>query len=310
MRAFDSLFQQLRGGIFPTLLLLWLIGSPLAARQIPPARIQEHVQTVTVSPNGKFTLQDRLVITIFRSEAADLAKLQVPYSSSIKVKNMAGTVHDLLGNTLYKFKKSDVEDFSNFSSFSIYEDNRVKVLDLRQTQYPYTATLEFEIELPNLYYVPNWVPQRYPSIPVEKASITYQYPKETEIRFLSRHLEEARHAQRQEGKLQVQSWEIGPLSAYTPEPMAVLEEQRKPMLLASPGKFSFDGNSGDLSSWEEMGRWFYALNADKRELSAQTKADVHALVAGLPDDVAKAEASTSTCRGGPATSAFSWESAG
>lgn len=250
-----------------------------------PAIIHQSSQEILVNKSGTFLQKNKINVTIIKSEASDLAVLDVGYSSKIKIRNMSGTVLDITGKPIYKSKKSDIQDFSNFSSFSVYEDNRVKILNLKQTRYPYTVEFEYEVEYPNLYYIPNWLPQPYPKVPVQTSSTSYTFPKENNIRFFSRNIDSESFSESVFPDSMVKmSWTLNNLSAYDQEPYVPANERETKILLASPSQFEYDGYKGDLSSWESMGSWFYQLNMGKNNLPDQTKIEIKTLVAGVDSE--------------------------
>mgnify|MGYP001627203214 CR=1 FL=1 len=256
-----------------------------------PAIVRNNIDEVLVEAGGKITYRKKTVFTIFNKSASELAILQVPYSNQIKVRSISGAVYDPLGKLLFKNKKSDIADFSNFSSFSIYEDNRVKVLNLQQVSYPYTVEFEYELELPNLYYLPDWVPQTWSIVPVEAASITYEYPANLNLRFFSKNilLEDVVTGQSGLGMIS-KTWKLDNISAFSVEPLMPADEQLFKRLYAAPSDFVYDGYTGNLSSWESMGAWIYSLNKGKNQISDQTKRDVMELISDKENDLEKIKA--------------------
>jgi hypothetical protein len=153
------------------------------------AVIRENIQEVRVDKTGKFFQKNRTVATIFKKDAEDLAVLAVDYNSLIKVKSISANAYDIVGKQIFKSKASDIKDYSNFSSFSVYEDTRVKLIDATRTEFPYTVELEYELEIGTLFYIPNWVPQATPKYPVMSARGSYTFFPDNPIRFLPRTLQ-------------------------------------------------------------------------------------------------------------------------
>lgn len=249
---------------------------------------RNHETTVTVNANGKVEKKVIDVYTILKAAANDLAVLQVNYSKDIKVKSISATVYDAKGKVIRSNKKSDIQDYSDFNSFSIFEDNRVKVLNMKEFRYPYTVQFEYEVEYPNLYYLPNWYPQPYKKLPVEKASISYLYPEGTNIRFFSKTIPyDVKEELSPSTGLKRKRWEIRDLEVFEEEPMQASEENQFPFLLAAASTFSFNGYKGDLSTWESMGQWFYQLNQGRDALPEETKNKVRELVKDANTDEEK-----------------------
>lgn len=254
------------------------------------AVIRENTQEVVVVNTGKFYLRSRTVATIFKKDAEDLAELAVDYSSVIKVKSISANAYDIVGKQIFRSKASDVKDYSNFNSFSVYEDNRVKMVDAKQTEFPYTVELVYELEIGTLFYIPNWIPQSYYKVPVMSARAVYSFFPDNPIRFFAKNIDtEGVRSTTPDGMTKV-VWELKNLSAYEPEPLVPVAESEAKVLFAAATYFDFDGFQGDLKSWENMGSWIYQLNKGKDELTETTKQDVARVVAGLGTDKEKVKA--------------------
>lgn len=255
-----------------------------------PAVIRENIQEVKVDKSGKFFLKQRMVATIFKKEAADLAVLSVDYSSVMKVKSISGNTYDIVGKQVFKSKASDIKDYSNFSSYSVFEDNRVKVIDASRLDYPYTVELEYEMEMGTLFYMPNWIPQPYPNFPVMLARASYSYFPDNPIRFYSKNIEPSLKKSRTQEGMIVDTWQLEKMLAYEPEPLVPVAEAEYKILYAAATQFTFDGYKGDLKSWANMGSWIFQLNQGKDQLPESTKKDVAGLVSGLDSDEEKVRA--------------------
>jgi len=277
--SFESMAQYAVSGINAD----WLIDASAVVRYTS--------QDVKVDQSGKISLTDKTAITILKSDANELAILSVPYSKMVKIKSISGTVYDGSGKVIDKGKKSKIQDYSNFSSFSIFEDNRVKVMDLKQYKLPYTVEFEYELELANLFYLPNWVPQNYSQVPVQKATATYEYPEEHNLRFFSKNIEgETTTLSPKTSGNKVKSWELNNIGKGTSESLMPDEDPKYMILYAAASTFDYDGYKGDLSSWESMGKWFYLLNEGKKNLSVKTKTEIRDLVAPYASDKEKVKA--------------------
>ncbi|SMD44021.1 protein of unknown function [Aquiflexum balticum DSM 16537] len=253
-----------------------------------PAIIQQRSQEILVNKSGSFLVKIKLISTILKKDGSDLAVLAVGYSSAIKIRNISGNVLDLSGNIIYRSKKSDFEDFSNFSSYAGYNDNRVKILNLKQVNYPYIVEFEYEVEYPNLFYLPDWTPQPNPKIPVQLASTSYSYPKDNKLRFFIKNIADDAFTESEmpDGMIK-KTWTLNNLPVFEPEPYVPLNYSGTKFLLASASTFDFDGYKGDLSTWESMGSWIHQLNMGKNNLSDKTKNEVADLIVGVDSEKEK-----------------------
>lgn len=253
------------------------------------AVIREDIQDIKVDKSGKFLLKSRTVATIFKKDAADLAVLAVDYSSVIKVKSISASAYDIVGKQIFKSKSADIKDYSNFGG-SVFEDNRVKVIDASQIEYPYTVELEYELEIGTLFFLPNWVPQSSPKYPVMLARGIYTFFPDNPIRFFAKNIAaEGTSSTTTDGMTRV-VWELANLPAFEPEPLVPTTESELKVVFAAATYFDFDGFRGDLKSWENMGSWIYQLNKGKDVLTDATKQDVARVISALGTDEEKVRA--------------------
>ncbi|SIT05081.1 DUF3857 domain-containing protein [Belliella pelovolcani] len=253
-----------------------------------PAVVRKSEHSSTVNSKGEISFKVKIAYTILKQEANELAVMDVNYSKSILFKSLSGKIFDPFGKEIKKSKKSDIQDFSNFSSFSIYEDNRQKVLDLKQFKLPYTVEFEYEVIYPNLYYINSWVPQNFPNIPVQHASVSYQYPKDIDLRFFSASSSiPVYKSQEVIGDSKVFALELSNLEILETEPLMPSPVNYLPILYVAPAQFDYDGYKGDLTSWKSFGYWINDLNKDKDALSDQMVSKIHELTSGLDNDIEK-----------------------
>jgi hypothetical protein len=82
------------------------------------------------------------------------------------------------------------------------------------------------------------------------------------------------------------TWSTTNKLALQLEPLAPYQEIL-PFVLIAPGSFAIDGNTGNASTWQDFGKWYYELGANTRELPDAAKAEVDALVDGITDEEEK-----------------------
>ncbi len=110
------------------------------------AVIRDSKTEIKISNTSKLVWHEYKAITIFNVKGNRNGIEAVYYDKLSKVNFFKGTVYDAQGNVIKRLKGNEIEDQSAVSGFSLYEDDRVKVGDLRQAQYPYTVEFEYEVE--------------------------------------------------------------------------------------------------------------------------------------------------------------------
>ena len=92
------------------------------------------------------TLKAKHVITILNRKADRHAHFVEWYDKFRKLSSIKATVYNAYGKEIKKFKKKDIIDQSAISGISLYEDNRVKAIEVIQNEYPFTVEVEYEME--------------------------------------------------------------------------------------------------------------------------------------------------------------------
>jgi hypothetical protein len=73
-------------------------------------------------------------------------------------------------------------------------------------------------------------------------------------------------------KYKLYTWSVTDLPALEYEEGSVSRESRYPKILISPNKFELDDYEGDMSSWQNFGKWYGSLAKDAINLSPERKA--------------------------------------
>ena len=97
-----------------------------------------------VNSPDKATKQVVRTVTLF-NENSNYNYMVVHYSTFNKLGKIKGKLYDANGNHIRNLHKSEIRDVSAISGFSIYEDDRIRYLEVNHSEYPYTV--EFWLEL-------------------------------------------------------------------------------------------------------------------------------------------------------------------
>lgn len=246
--------------------------------------------TFEIQSISKGVFRQRAVITILNAKAKDQAEVVVGYSKLSSVKFIKGYAYDENGKQIYKFKKSDLIDQSSMNGFSVYEDGRIKVLDLKQKAYPYTIEYEYERTTDYLYTIPNWYAVGSQNVSVESSTYRVTGPGYLKPKYKNFNLEDENFKDSSTGGNVNLFWSYKNLQAIDAEPYGPGWTELAPMTYVVPTKFEYAGYKGDMSTWDGMAIWQKQLNEGRDELPASTLAEVRKLVAGLETDREKIKA--------------------
>jgi transglutaminase-like putative cysteine protease len=240
---------------------------------------RESFQRVTVSGPGAMTIRKRDVITVLRESGIDAATLMVGYNKMVKVSSISGTIYNASGIKVRTIKQDEIDDYSAFDGFSIYSDSRVKRINPKYYNYPFTIEYEYEVSVKTALYLPSFdVFQGY-EISVENAGYELIAPADFKIHYLEQNGMEG-CTMAKSGKNIIYSWQYGNFPAKTPEPYSPDPFWKYPYVLIAPDMFSIEGYSGRNDSWKSFGSFIASLNSGKQNLPEPAVRAVKELIAG------------------------------
>jgi hypothetical protein len=221
----------------------------------------------------------KVVYTILNENGERYAAMLVGYDKLRKVSALDGTLYDANGKVLRKAKSKDIQDYSAVQDISLYDDNRVKVLDFTNQFYPYTVEFEIEIRYNNTYIQPDWVPLSGEKLSVESSSYTFIAPADYNVRFKSFNYEGQPVSTIEKGK-QVKTWKVSSLAIMRKPFASPPWNELTPCVYFAPSEFEMEGYKGNGSTWQDLGKFPLALNQGRDILPD----DVTQKVAGIIKD--------------------------
>ncbi|MEM1042720.1 MAG: DUF3857 domain-containing protein [Bacteroidota bacterium] len=262
--------------------LVFALLGPLAAAQPDDGALVLRDDThLVLDEEGKVHETVRREVQVFGPAGQEeYGVLALGYDSFRRVKKMKGEVLGADGERLRKLRRGDVEDNPATSSFSLYDDYRVRVGRLYHDAYPYTVVWEYEVEHEGLLNWPTWRPQRGKH-PVLLASLTVEVPEDVALRYLPERLGIEPEVST-EGRRRTFRWS-GAFPGFTYEPLGPPWYDQVPVLHLATDAFTMDGHAGRLDSWAGLGHWYDTLADGRDDLPPEAAADVARLVSGVDD---------------------------
>ncbi|MBC6697746.1 DUF3857 domain-containing transglutaminase family protein [Hymenobacter puniceus] len=260
-----------------------------ALRENAHAVVRRSDETLVVKSAGRTVETVRRAVTIFDEAGADYARTLVGYDQLNTVTYLRGTSYAADGRVLRTLKASEIQDISLSDGFSLANDGRGRVADLRQPVYPYTVEFEYEINSTNTLFYPTWMPQPTGQLAVEHATFRVLMPAGLVLRYQERALPAGTVAVKtpttEAG--QAYEWQVHGLAAVEAEADGPPVSEMAPAVFTAPMQFEVQGHLGTLSSWQTLGLWTHQLNAGRDELPPALQAKVQALVQGETDERAR-----------------------
>lgn len=263
---------------------------PVTLKARADAVVRHETITVDMQAPTKVRYHVKQAITVFNRNGESKARLVIYYDKSTGIKRIGGRVFDAEGFQTGKFTQRDFIDESAVSSFSLYEDNRVKHFLPAVTQYPYTVEYEYELELKQNLIIPAWRPDAYPDVAVQHSCYTFICGASDRIRVKAMNYAGKPLSGNLDGR-KTTTWEVTDLPARRSEPYSPDPATYHTWVRIAPMDFSYYKHRGSYSDWEDLGRWVHgALLADGLALPEKTVQEVRQLVADKVSDKEKARA--------------------
>jgi transglutaminase-like putative cysteine protease len=240
-------------------------------------------------PNIKsYKMYYKRVITILNKNGDKYLGAYVGYDKGITIKKLNAIIYNQFGKEIKKYRKSDFTDVSAVSSFSLYEDSRVKYLDYTPTQYPYTVEFIVETTQKNTAHIPFWRPLEGYFISTISSSYEVVYDATVGINKKERNFLEYDILDKSiDGVLK---YEANNIKAIKSEVMSPKFLEFGPKLFVSPQNFYYEGYLGNTKDWKSLGKWMYnELLFGRNELSEQTTQQILSLVKGVNNPIEKAK---------------------
>jgi len=228
----------------------------------------------------------KVVYTILNENGERYAAMVVGYDKLRKVLAFDGTLYDAQGNVLRKAKNKDIQDYSAVQEISLFDDNRVKVLDFTNQFYPYTVEFETEIKYNNTYMQPDWIPQSGEKLSVESSFYTFVAPADYTIRFKTFNYEGQPSSNNEKNK-QVKTWKISNLAAVKKPFASPTWNELTPCVYFAPSDFEMEGYKGNGSTWQDLGRFPLALNEGRDKLPEDIIQKTATILKGVTDEKEK-----------------------
>lgn len=231
----------------------------------------------------------RKVVTVLNNNST-ANTIYIGYDPETPITQLRANLYDKNRQLIRKIKKEEFEDYAAVSSFSIYEDDRVKVLTLNHTDFPFTVEWEYEQKLKGitLAIMPDWDIQDYGTA-VELGELSVEVPLNTQLHHRSVNIQLKPEVSTLKDGYQQYVWKVRHLKAVKEEPYAPHYEQVLPQVQLAINNFQVAGYTGSMSTWKEFGKFKAALYKDRDELPVELKNELNALLNGAKSNLEKVE---------------------
>ena len=231
---------------------------------------------------GEARLVNHYVITVLDESGAEYANMVEGYDKLRTIRSIHGVLYYASGKAIKKLKQSDITDRAASDGVSMITDNRIKQHSFYYSVYPYTIEYEITIDYNCTAFFPGWLPQDARDMAVEQSRLLVSVPQAYPLRY-RQVLYEGAPQITTEKDTRTYTWEAKQIKARPYEIMAPAWRRRTTAVLLGPSDFEMGAYKGNMNSWEEYGKFMYALNKDRDVLPAAVKQTVHQLTNGIND---------------------------
>lgn len=218
-------------------------------------------------------------LTIFGERGKDYREFTILYDPFTAVKKLTCTIYDQQGNKVRKLKGSDIRDFSNYSSYTFFHDNRVKYFEANHPHYPYTIEVEYEIDHDGFIGLDSWYPIENYNVGVREATLTVIFPYDLPIKYKGANVDGIVFSEVKEQNNRRLVWTLRNAAPIEYERFAPPFSKQVPVVYLAPVQFEYDKSKGEFSSWEAMGKWNSGLLCNDYQMSDKTMTDLDAIKA-------------------------------
>ncbi|WP_316829754.1 DUF3857 domain-containing protein [Pedobacter aquatilis] len=240
------------------------------------AVVRNEEQFIDIKSIGSAQYEYKIAITILNKAGDDLAEMEEVYDNFSNISNIKAALYDASGKRIKEYKSSDIRDQLASDGFSLFQDNRIKLLKFVSNNYPYTIEYSFTQNFNGLLTLPSWRDLKGFGISTEKSVYTIQKNKSYQLKYLtSNNLKTDSTAIGD--KIQY-NWRSNNIQAITREPMSAGIDNISSWVKASPNQFEYDNTTGNFDNWKNFGSWIYKLNEGGNKLPESTKSLVQNLI--------------------------------
>ena len=288
-----------------TALAFWLIGAPLhagnkvkyAVSDIPAdllhganAVLRFKKETFERKGENRGVQTIHYVVTVLNKAGNKNGIFVQPYNRFSNVSQIRGTLYDKNGKKIKNFRQEDIDDVVADLGASLYTDTRIKYIDPRHTDYPYTVEYSCQVDYSSLLNIPAWRVYRNYQESVQEEHFRFithdnndpnsplairYYPNSKDI-LIKKKVEGGSDSK---NSITYYTYSVSNLKAVQPEMFSKPLSQITPVVYFTPLKFEVAGYEGRFDTWDDFGNFIRLLNKGRDALPEETRIKVRQLTA-------------------------------
>ncbi|WP_426582766.1 DUF3857 domain-containing protein [Mucilaginibacter sp. R-33] len=237
---------------------------------IGPGKAEEHFHTI---------------VTILNEKGNDEAEKVLQYNRKYSLVNsFEMRVYGADGTLIKKYHKSDMYDRLAVDNETMATDDRLLAISHTIASYPTTVEFIYDLDVRSLMDLGSWAYQDYEQS-VQNAYYHISINSDAGFRYLNKNTS-IKPQKTTADKIDSYSWKVANLKAFKHE------EGSKgwrvlPRVYFAASDFEFYGVPGNISTWQNYGKWQQKLNADVCTLSPERVEEIKKMTADIKTDKEK-----------------------
>jgi hypothetical protein len=245
------------------------------------AVMREQEMILEIKSPEKAVFKERQVFTILNQNADNIGGYSSWYDKFTSINWIEGKLYDANGKEVKHVKTKDMDD-RGYLSNDLAVDYRYKMHNFYCRVYPYTVDYSEEDEVKGILHFDQWAPLYSPGVSTQHSKYVIIAPANYEVRYkpVNCHFEPIVTTS---GDKKIYTWEISNLPARHTEVAGPSWVDIAPHVLFAPSDFEAQGFKGNMSSWENFGKFINQLRAGRDVLPDDVRRKVHELTDQLTD---------------------------
>lgn len=234
---------------------------------------------------GKAEEHFHTIVTILNEKGNDEAEKVLHYNKKYSaVTSFEMRIYGADGSLIKKYHKSDMYDRLAVDNETMVTDDRLLLISHTVATYPTTVEYIYDLDVKSLIDLGGWAYQDYEQS-VQNAYYHITIGSDAGFRYLNKNTN-IKPQKTTADKLDSYSWKVANLKAFKHEPGSkgwrVL-----PVVYFAASDFEFYGVPGNISTWQNYGKWQQKLNADVCTLSPERVEQIKKMTADIKTDKEK-----------------------
>src|SRR5580692_6495729 len=246
------------------------------------AVVRENEYVLEIKSPEKAIEKWHKVYTILNENGDDFSQYFDTYDKFTSINWVDGYLYDANGKEMKHVKKKDMDDRSYVAEENLTDDWRYKAHNFHCRVYPYTVDYTQENETNGILAFAKWSPLISAGVSTQHAKYVVIAPAGYEVRYKPVNCN-FQPVVTTSGDKKVYTWEIGNLPARSTEFDGPDWADIAPHVLLAPSDFEAQGYKGNMSTWENYGKFINQLRSGRDALPDNVKQKVHELTDHLTD---------------------------